>query len=111
MQNQSNISKRFVQIGKLTIILLEPKVIKLCHRPAYSSLQSDQALHCLLLIFISRTVSKMEGGLFHLRNSAGLRLKEIDIVLDYLRSESIGGNKFWLPKQHHGNLMKPREKL
>ena len=63
----------------LTLILPEPKVIRLGHqyraRPVCISVQSDQILYCWLtnqvLIKIIMDSSKMEGGLFHLRNSAG----------------------------------------
>ena len=41
----------------LNLILLKPKVISLCHqykaRPDFTSGQSDQALYCWLLIFLS----------------------------------------------------------
>ena len=73
----------------LTLILLEPKVISLCHqyraKPVFTSMQSDRLytvgrptlsshLHVPKMIM---EFPKMEGELFHLRNFAwlGLTLK------------------------------------
>ena len=66
----SNILIVLDRLEKLTLILLEPKVISLCHlyrtRPACSSVQSDQALYCWQTNFrfssLVWTVLEMEGG-------------------------------------------------
>ena len=65
----------------LTLILLEPKVISLCHhyraRPACTSVQSDQVilladqLEVPILIPLKIKFKKWKWWLFHLRNSAG----------------------------------------
>ena len=67
----------------LTITLLDPKMISLCHhyrdRPTYISVQSDQALYCWLAMSqFHLAISKIEWklpklwiGQVHLINSAG----------------------------------------
>ena len=52
----------------LTVILLEPKVLSICHqytaRPAQTSVQSDQALYCWLTNFYHLDIPKIETGQF-----------------------------------------------
>ena len=73
-----------LNFSTVTLILLEPKVMSLCHQ--YRARPPFTCLYCWLTIFLTLkndthywTVLDMEDRLFHLRDSAG---KELSFIIE-----------------------------